>query len=96
MKASLNGGAPATIEANAFAATFAIDATDVYWTHECEETPGGWSASLMKAPKTGGAPVVLATYLSGSLIPLTVDETSIYLAAQDRENGTAVVKLTPK
>ena len=59
----------------------AVDDSSVYWT-DCGDNPAAQNGKVLRAPKTGGAPIALA---AGESCPttLTVDADSVYYLAND-------------
>jgi hypothetical protein len=70
----------------------AVDATDVYWTQNCDDPGEGTIGAVMKAPVGGGKP---ATLVSGnSPVTNTVDAANVYWFTQTLA-GAAPMKLPP-
>lgn len=67
----------------------AVDASNVYWLAGSPSNPG---ASVMKVPKTGGVPTLLATTVAGAAV--VVDDHDVYLTdgGEGSSNG-AVIKM---
>ena len=90
-KASLDGGAPVEIT-DPDAWRFAIDGKNVYWAIPPARGTCG-TGVVMKAPLTGGNPIVVAAGL-GKVSALAVDATSIYWAsAPDDFSGSTLTKM---
>jgi hypothetical protein len=89
MKAPVGGGTSTPLATGQYFPTeIAVDATSVYWITQQSPTPGvgvsADSALLMKVPKDGGAPTMLATTIAtlGDLPSgFAVDDTSVYFVS---------------
>ncbi|MDI1431843.1 hypothetical protein [Polyangium sorediatum] len=71
---------PTTVAYHYFAQELAVDGTNVYWVEPSAGT-------LMKVPKEGGTPVVLAKDLADP-VSLTLDGDSVYVTLRGKDGGS--------
>jgi hypothetical protein len=85
-RAPLVGGAPTAVASEQrVPAAIALGATDVFWIDQ-------FTAKIMKAPKTGGAPTELVASFNGNIMVLEADDDSVYYLDYD-DGGPGVFKV---